>query len=205
MKTRERILSTAIQLFNQSGTGAISTNHIADALGISPGNLYYHFRNKEAIIQAIFERLFDRWDVVFQLADDRAPTLSDLYGLVQANFRTMWEYRFIYRELLPLLRHDPQLSERYQSVRQRGFADFQLLVQVFASAGILAPPDDPQEILRLAELCWLISEFWLPTVELQGQELDQQHMQHGIELISQVLQPYIILTDKIPAPGDEHA
>src|SRR5690349_13963424 len=111
MKTRERILATALQLFNASGTGAISTNHIADALGISPGNLYYHFRNKEEIIRALFEQQFARWDEGYSLPDDRMPILDDLQQLVRASFVTAWEYRFIYRELIALLRRDPQLHQ----------------------------------------------------------------------------------------------
>src|SRR4029450_3308614 len=103
MGTRERILATALRLFNESGTAAVSTNHIADALGISPGNLYYHFRNKEAIIRALFEQQFAHWDFIYSLPDDRMPTLADLRRLVDDTFPVSWEYRFIYRELIALL------------------------------------------------------------------------------------------------------
>ena len=73
MNTHNRILATALRLFNQSGTAAVSTNHIADALGISPGNLYYHFRNKEAIIRALFEQQFAQWDAAYTLPSDHMP------------------------------------------------------------------------------------------------------------------------------------
>src|SRR5512138_823594 len=106
MKTRERILATALRLFNESGTAPVSTNHIADALGISPGNLYYHFRNKEEIIRALFEQQFALWDELYILPNERMPTLADLQQLVRATFITSWEYRFIYRELIALLRRD---------------------------------------------------------------------------------------------------
>ena len=59
MSNRERIVDTALQLFNERGSATVSTNHIAAAARISPGNLYYHFRNKEEIVRALFERLFD--------------------------------------------------------------------------------------------------------------------------------------------------
>ena len=56
-KNRDRILDSSIDLFNQSGVVAVTTNHIADHLNISPGNLYFHFRNKEEIIRELFERM----------------------------------------------------------------------------------------------------------------------------------------------------
>jgi len=58
--TRQAILTTAIELFNEKGTAAVSTNHIAEAMAISPGNLYYHFANKEEIIRHIHQPIWIR-------------------------------------------------------------------------------------------------------------------------------------------------
>jgi len=192
MSTRERILATALRLFNESGTAAISTNHIADALGISPGNLYYHFRNKEEIIRALFEQQFARWDAGYALPDDRMPTLDDLQQLVRASFVMGWEYRFMYRELIALLRRDEQLQRRWVEVRARGFAGFHELFDLFVAAGVLRAPGDPAVVTRLAELVWLIAEFWLASVEVSGEAVDDAQMDRGIALMLQVLDPFIL-------------
>lgn len=192
MKTRERILATALQLFNEAGTATVSTNHIAAALGISPGNLYYHFRNKEEIIRALFEQQFAGWDAIYSLPDDRMPTLVDLQQLVHATFVMGWEYRFIYRELIALLRRDEQLQQRWVAIRARGFSGFHDLVDLFVAAGVLRAPDDPAVVTRLAELCWLISEFWLASIEVSGESVDAAQMARGVALMLQVLDPFII-------------
>lgn len=192
MGTRERILATALRLFNESGTAAVSTNHIADALGISPGNLYYHFRNKEEIIRALFEQQFARWDAGYGLPDDRMPTLGDLQQLVRASFVTAWEYRFMYRELIALLRRDEPLHRRWVEIRARGFTGFHELMDLFVAAGVLRAPDDPAVVTRLAELCWLISEFWLASVEVSGETVDAVQMERGVALMLQVLDPFIV-------------
>ncbi|HEU5101440.1 MAG TPA: TetR/AcrR family transcriptional regulator [Roseiflexaceae bacterium] len=192
MKTRERILATALRLFNESGTAPISTNHIANALGISPGNLYYHFRNKEEIIRALFEQQFARWDGDYSLPNDRMPSLLDLQQLVRASFATAWAYRFMYRELIALLRRDAQLHQRWVEIRARGFEGFRELVELFVAAGVLRAPGDPAVVTRLAELVWLISEFWLASVEVSGETVDAAQMEHGVMLMLQVLDPFIV-------------
>lgn len=189
--TRDRILQTALDLFNEQGTAAVSTNHIAEALGISPGNLYYHFRNKEEIIRAIFELQYAAWDQVFALPDTRLPTLDDLWSLVRATFAVNWSFRFVYRELIALLRRDDQLQRRWVEIRDRGFNGFRELFSAFVAAEVLRPEGDPEVVTRLAELCWLLGEFWLPSVEVSGREVDATHLEHGVALMLQVLAPYI--------------
>ena len=87
MGAKERVVEAAIRLFNERGTAAVSTNHIADGAGISPGNLYYHFRNKEEIIRAIFGRMIAAWEAMAEVPQDRAPTSDRSAGNARRDLR----------------------------------------------------------------------------------------------------------------------
>ena len=56
-KTRDLILLTAKRLFNTYGVQVISANRVADEMGISTGNLHYHFRTKNEIIYALYKEM----------------------------------------------------------------------------------------------------------------------------------------------------
>jgi AcrR family transcriptional regulator len=191
MNTRVRIIETALGLFNEQGSGAISTNHIAEALGISPGNLYYHFRNKEEIIRAIAEQKDARWESLYHLPRDRTPTLADVERLVRENFALVWDYRFFFRELSALTQRDPLLKAHYQQLRRERLAAFEGLFGQFVSAGVAHPPASPSLVANLAKLCWLISDYWLPFLEIDGDLTLPDGIEQGIALYMQILDPYV--------------
>ena len=191
MNTRARIIETALGLFNEQGTGAISTNHIAEATGISPGNLYYHFRNKEEVIRAILERKDARWESLYHLPVERASTLADVRRLVRENFSLVWDYRFFFRELSALTQRDPLLKQRYQQMRRERLAAFEALFAHFVNAGVARPPASPVLVGNLAKLCWLISDYWLPFVEIDGEPVLPDAIEQGVALYMQVLDPFV--------------
>jgi AcrR family transcriptional regulator len=191
MSTRERILDTALRLFNERGTGEVSTNHIAEACEISPGNLYYYFRNKQEIIRELFQRLDTTWENGPQLPQDRLPSLDDLSMVIEANYQIVWQYRFAYRELVALLRQDAKLHANFLAVRQRGFDGFREMFKAFVAGGVFREPGESQAVDELMEVCWLISEFWLTNLEINGRNVDEAEMQHGAKLMLRVLQPYL--------------
>lgn len=191
MSTREKILDSALALFNEQGTASVSTNHIAAKIGISPGNLYYYFENKEDIIQALFERLFAAWDRTFQLPSSRSPGLEDLEAMIAGNYHVIWEYRFAYREMAALLRSNPELHARYLEVRQSGYEGFKQLFAAFVEAGILKEIETQEEMAALTELTWIVSELWPVNLELSGRDLDQTGIESGIAIMRHLFRPYL--------------
>jgi AcrR family transcriptional regulator len=191
MKAKEKILDAALKLFNTQGTGAVSTNHIAEAAGISPGNLYYHFRNKDEIIRALFEQHSALTDEAFNLPTDHLPALADVEAYVTVNFQILSRYRFMFRELVALLHQDAALHQRYLEIRERGYTGFREIVAALTSAGHVAAPLDDATVTRLADLCWLISEFWLASLDISDTPIDDDALRRGFGLMMQVLQPYI--------------
>jgi len=191
MGTKERIVGAAIRLFNERGTAAVSTNHIAQEAGISPGNLYYHYRNKEEIIRAIFGRMISAWEAMGELPRDRAPTLNDLRRILEETYSVLWEYRFFYREFVALLRRDPELGRRYRDVREGGLANTVNLLKSFVAGGVLREPEDPDEVTELAKLIWLIVEFWLPFVEMGEEAVGPERSREGVGLMMRILKPYM--------------
>ncbi len=190
MSTRERIIDTAIELFNLEGTVAVSTNHIARALGISPGNLYYHFRNKEEIIRAIYARLRPIWEKAVSIPSDRPPTLADLERIINDHFRILWEYRFFYREMPALLRRDAELNAAYREVRQAGLANVEALLRIFVHEGVLAVSEPDVTLPELARIIWILADFWLPFEESGPECATGIHLERGSALLLRVLRPY---------------
>ena len=119
VKTSERIVQTSLELFNQQGERSISTNHIAAHMEISPGNLYYHFPNKQAIIAVLFSEYESLVDSFLRPPQGRASTVEDKRFYLQELLAAMWRYRFLHRDLEHLLDSDPELAARYRRFSQR--------------------------------------------------------------------------------------
>jgi len=111
--------------------------------------------------------------------------------MVRTNFDVLWEYRFTYRELPALLHRDERLRARWHEVRGSDNVGFRALIAAFAAAGVLAT--DHSELERIADACWLVSEFWLPGLEVSGQTVDVSQLERGVGLILQVLNPIVDL------------
>ena len=57
-KSRQQILDAALKLFSHRGYGATSVRDIAEEAGVSKGNVYHHFPDKETIFRALLDRYF---------------------------------------------------------------------------------------------------------------------------------------------------
>jgi AcrR family transcriptional regulator len=190
-QTRARILDAARRLFNEQGTAAVSTNHVAAEAGLSPGNLYYHFADKQEIIRA----LHDQYAAASRDLWDADPGGSASLDLLRADLgRAMglaWEYRFFERELVALLRADPRLRASYRQAYEQRLGQWLAFGDRLVAAGALRPPQPPAAMTDLAVAIWLIGASWLPFLEITGDPKDPGQVARGADLVLTLLGPYL--------------
>ncbi len=169
MKTRNKIIHASLELFNEHGERSITTNHIAAHLSMSPGNLYYHFRNKEDIIRSIFLLYQSHIETSFQPYEGEPVNIDLLIGYFDAIFYAMWEFRFMYANLTDILSRDNELKMQYLEVQQQVLARCRHVLSKLEQDGILAIEQD--EILPLAETIRMIVCFWISYKHTQSTDI----------------------------------
>lgn len=193
--TKDRILDAALALFNERGTDNVTTNHIAEALSMSPGNLYYHYRNKAEIVRALFARIQAEWAENYAVPPATMPSIPMMEAMLAGNFAIQARYRFFFRDLTLLLNADPELAAAYRANREQGIGNTKFLITLFASAGVLNPVGD-EELDDLAQLLWLVGDFWLVFKDTGGAAFSPADMDQGVRLFRRLLTPHLKGTEK---------
>lgn len=158
-RTRARILATSLALFNEEGESRVTTGDIAATLGISPGNLYYHFRNKDQIVEELFARFEQRVDIAPGAGAAGAEALEDLWLYLHLMLEAIRDYRFLYRSLGDLLGRNRRLRERFGRVVARELAAVQALCERLVAVGAMRAPPERRRVLARNVL--LVSTYWL--------------------------------------------
>lgn len=193
--TKRKIKDCALELFNDKGVQSITTNHIASHLKISPGNLYYHYKNKEAIIYEIYQEMshtFESFESFEKIISSQNP-LKMLYDMFDIYAKLFWNYRFLMRDAALLMAQDYKLKELFSTNQNKRIAQIEGLLEFFIVQDILKPFSNEDRALQ-AKLHWFISAYWQGFGSL-NEDVSKQSINEVKEIIVKFLiQPF--LTDK---------
>ena len=161
-RTRERIVETSLALFNQFGAPNVTTTVISDELEISPGNLYYHFSNKDEIVNTILER-FEREieDTLAAPPSDAARpiTVEDIWLFLHLLFEIIWKYRFFYRDVSDLVSDNRTIEVHFKQILAHKIATARQLCEGLMSTGEMAATE--RDVAALSENMVLVATYWL--------------------------------------------
>lgn len=188
-QTRQRILDASLAMFNTQGEPNVTTNHIADELEISPGNLYYHFRNKDDIIEQLFARYEERMDNALAAPSGRLPELEDIWLQLHLVFECIWDYRFLYRDLVEILSRNRRLRLRFARILKRADDRAHGVMRGLSQAGIMRASAD--ELDAAATNVLVLSTFWLNYSAARGDRDEQVAIRQGIVQVMMLLAPFL--------------
>ncbi len=131
IKTKQKILDKALELFNSNGVMNVSQRDIANDLGISQGNLTYHFEKREDIILALYNQMVKQNEM--DLVTEPSATKKDLLNYSKRLMTNYYQYRFIFINLVDIFSHYPAIKKHFLDisvVREQEFLNWiQLLVK----------------------------------------------------------------------------
>ena len=115
-RTRERILETALRLFNEYGEPGVTTTAIADEMNISPGNLYYHYHSKDKIVEALFIAFREEIERTLAAPESRLAHVEDVWLFLHLVFESIYKYRFLYRDINDLVSRHRMLETQFKRI-----------------------------------------------------------------------------------------
>lgn len=189
MKTKEKILLTSVELFNRSGATSVTTNHISDALKISPGNLYFHYRNKEQIIFELFKRMCQE---TYEIWKPRKRNQLSPLEFVEANFEIYWRYRFFHREMYTLRRKDKNLSLYWKKHIQKMMKLMNILYKQWVRAGLMIELKNTSDLVYVYESLLALSTTFLQFFESTEKTPTRKSLERGKTHVARLLFPYVV-------------
>ncbi len=157
-RTAQRILDTTLDLFNRFGEPNVSTTLISAELGISPGNLYYHYPAKDLLINRLYESFETKLNPILA-ASEEVENVEDAWFFMHSMFETMWAYRFLYRDLNDLLSKNRFLETHVQMMLQRKRRAMEALLRGVGAQ--LHAQLDGGALQTVATNLVVVSSYWL--------------------------------------------
>lgn len=178
--TKQKILKSAIKLFNKKGLINVRLQHIADETDISVGNLAYHYYSKKAIVKAIDSELAEELELLLSI-DQNFPSLIDFDNHLGRYFFLLNQYSFYFLDLLEIERAYPKMHAKRVEYMEKMIMQIYEWLLLNVEKGILQPEKLENHYRYTAESIWMIITFWLTQRQVRGNdEIGEGHFKEFI-------------------------
>ena len=171
LTTKQKILESSIRLFNWNDVANVRLQQIADETGISVGNLAYHFKNKEAIVTAVYENLFEEFSLILS-GYLGSPNLTDFDHQMERYHAFFTKYKFYLIDLFEIERSYPAILERWRECVNKMLLQIRKRLDYYVQRGVLRPEPTAGLYDTLANNLWATVVLWRPQQVLKNKPLD---------------------------------
>lgn len=190
MKTKNRILQAALELFNKKGINEVTLRGIAIDVGMSQGNLNYHFRTKSEIVAELYYNLVGEMDEAMKKITQDQPVFSLMFESSLVSMNILYKYKFIAQDLYSVLDSNSELKAHYLALQKMRKQQFLFLFQNMIEDGLMRKEELKDEYERLYERMNILGDNWINTANLFFKE-NSSKVAHYHSLLFEVIFPYL--------------
>ncbi len=185
--TKTYILDRSLKLFNRNGFVNVRLQHIADDCKISVGHLAYHFKNKDSIIEALYDKLKEQQETL--LYDFRTAHLfEDINRQLLAIFNLQKQYSFFYLDTLEVLRAYAAIKEKHQQHITWHIEQIEWMFDFNVFRATFQAQIEKRQYKQLAWLFWITMDNWMYARQISGDEYTNE--QDFIQDLWSLMMPY---------------
>jgi AcrR family transcriptional regulator len=190
-RTRQRILDVTLGLYNGLGEPNVSTSLIAAELGISAGNLHYHFRRKDELSAALLEQFVAELDALLPPPGWRADNVEDVWLLLHLILESLWRYRFLFRDLSGIMARDRRAGTRLATVFERSVQAARGICLGLAERNLMTATG--AEIDALSANIAVVALYWLSfeSARHPRQDVSGAGMARGVYQVLMLVAPFL--------------
>lgn len=188
MSTKDRIVETALRLFNERSIHEVGVRDIARELGISPGNLSYHFPKKEDLLNELLNRLSAGNDACYQHFFSGEITTYSYLQLLDRIYHNQYHYRSFYLSMVELNRHMARIGYDYAAVAERRRSSLTRIFLTLVDNGEFRPDTTQEDINDLVAFLSLVNRFWISeSALLFSPNEPEKAIRHYLRLVARQL------------------
>lgn len=199
-QTKDKILEKSLMLFNERGVSNVSLRNIACEMGISVGNLQYHFKKREEITIALYFQLVETIDHSMNLENISSfsgEKLNVLFGISKVMLTSFFEYRFFFLDFNAIVNQHPTIKTHYKGLMQKREQQFFAFITDLIEADLMRKEVLPNEYKNLFLRIQVLSDFWMSSATVQSKKISKKLMLEYLEVIDQTVFPYLTEAGKM--------
>lgn len=190
IKTKDRILLTSLNLFNERGLSQVTLRTIAKEMGISQGNLNYHFKKRQDIIKALYLQLVNRMDNIFHNLMAMEIGLPLVFQSNAAMIEAFLDYKFFMLDFVQIMRENRDIQEHYLQLQEIRKQQFEGIVQLLQKQGVLRREEFEGEFSNLQKRMRIVGDFWISSSEVLDTNQEHQALEYK-HILSEFIYPYL--------------
>ncbi|WP_435262595.1 TetR/AcrR family transcriptional regulator [Tenacibaculum sp. nBUS_03] len=185
---KNRIKLIAVELFNQHGISTVSMKQIADKLGISAGNLRYHYKDKAALLEVIYNEMHNE-TLNYILPKNSYITLFHFEEMMLKFDNLQERYLFFFSDVVHILKTYSNISHIYEVSNLIRFKDARKLVDYYIESGRLKPENKYIDYDKIIYSIWMISTFWQSQKQVITSKKYKVNKGNSMQMLWNILMP----------------